>query len=320
MYVVATFTCARPLCLESYRTTVSATSYAPVALPPISPLSSSTTGTLSKLVFATASVGYAIVGTGRSSTLYATFDGARTWHRRVVSVPGVIESVAVTTTRIYLEVANCAVTVPYCQNFRFASSPLSADHWASRQIPVSRTSAEGSFFGPVAARGTDVWVTETGSRAFVVHSRNSGRNFTLTASPQLLSVTGCALTVASPTTVWAQCSTGMLKGFWFTSDTAHSWTYVATPKPVSGTGGGFFDPVSGNLAFLARGGPTNELERVSNHARTVTSVGHLACPDVLSMVFVDASRGLAACEDFTYSFLEVTSDGGATWRHVAITP
>jgi hypothetical protein len=237
-----------------------------------------------------------------------------------VSVSGAIESIAATTTRLYLEVANCAVTVPYCQNFRLASSPLSADHWTSEPIPVSRTSAEGSFFGPVAARGSDVWVTETGSRAFVVHSTDEGRTFTLIASPELLSVTGCALTVASPTTLWAQCSTGMLDGFWFSADTARSWTYVATPKPVSGTGGGFFDPVSANLAFLARGSPANVVERVSNHAHTVTSVGRLACPDVLSMVFVDASHGLAACEDFTYSFLEVTSNGGATWRHVAITP
>lgn len=319
-YVVASFTCAHPLCLRLYRTTVSATHFSLVSLPPVRSSPGSPTGTLASLVFANTNVGYAVVGTGSSTTLYATFDGARSWHRRIVTIPGVIESVAATTTKLYVEVANCAVTVPYCQNFRLATSALSADRWTSARIPVSRTSAEGSFFGPITARGSDVWVTETGSRAFVVHSRDAGRTFTLVASPQLLSVTGCALTATSATTLWAQCSTGMLDGYWFSGDAARSWTYVATPKPVAGTAGGLFDPVSADLAYLARGGTTNPLERITNHAHTVATVGRLSCPTIIALTFVDASHGLAACEDYTYSFLEVTRDGGATWHHVAIAP
>jgi hypothetical protein len=313
IYVVGTSTCSRPLCLDLYRSSVAAAQFARVALPPIGPAPGSLTGTLEHLVFANAQIGFAIVGTSRSTTLFATFDGARTWHRRNVTVSGVVESIATTPSVLYLEVANCAVTVPYCQNFRVARSNLSAVRWTSTPIPQSRTSAAGSFFGPLAALGPNVWVTETGSRAFVAQSRDSGRTFKLSASPELLSVAGCSLTATSTTTLWAQCPTGMMEGFWFSGNDGRSWTYLSLR--VAGTAGSYFDPVSPTLAYLTRGEPTNVLVRITNSARTVTTVGHLGCPNLLALTFVDLNHGLAVCAVNSVTSLEVTANGGATWQH-----
>ncbi len=318
IFVVGSPTCSRPLCLGLYRTSVTATGFAQVALPPVTSSSGSLTGTLEHLVFANARIGFAVMGSSRATTLYATFDGARTWHRRDVTVSGVIESVAATPSALYLEVANCAVTVPYCQNFRVARSNLSAVHWTSTPIPQSRTSAEGSFFGPLAALGLDVWVTETGSRAYVAQSRDSGRTFKLTASPELLSVAGCGLTATSSTTLWAQCPTGMMEGFWFSGSDGRSWTYLSLR--VAGTAGSYFDPVSPSLAFLTRGEPSNVLVRITNSAHTITTVGSLGCPNLLALTFVDLDHGLAVCAVSSVTYLETTATGGATWQRATITP
>jgi hypothetical protein len=39
---------------------------------------------------------------------------------------------------------------------------------------------------------------------------------------------------------------------------------------------------------------------------------------VLGLAFGDVHHGVAACDDVTWSYLEATRDGGATWRRVAI--
>ncbi|MFI5035361.1 MAG: hypothetical protein ACHQFZ_04055 [Acidimicrobiales bacterium] len=318
LYVVGSVTCPQNLCLRLYRTTVAATAFTQLTLPPVAPASGSVTGTLDHLVFASPTVGYALLDATGTPKLYATFDGARTWRRWKLTTPGIVESIAATPRTLYLEVAFCAVTVPYCDHFRVARSPLTADHWTSTAIPDSATSAQGSIFGPLAAHGDEVWVTETGSRAYLARSLDAGHHFTLLPAPQLLSVTGCTLSADSATSLWAQCPTGLQESFWFSANAARSWTYVVTPRPVFGTGGGFFDPVSASLAYLAGGSSFDTLLRVTNGARDVTAAGRLVCPSLLGLRFTDLDHGLAVCTAYTLSYLEVTADGGATWRRVAI--
>lgn len=319
VYVAAAGQCLNASCLELFRTTTAGGGFTREALPPVAPASGSVTGTLSRLDFASVDVGFALLEVAGSPRLYATSNGARSWHRWKVDAPGVVESVAVTPRELYLEVADCAVTVPYCDNFRIVRSPVTGAHWTSTPIPTSASSAEGSFFGPIAAVGDDVWATETGSRAFVVRSLDEGHHFTLIAAPQLLSVTGCALTAFSATRVWAQCPTGMQEVFWFTSNVAKSWTYVDTPRPVYGTGGGLFDPVSATLAYLAGGASFDSLLRITGGARHVAVAGRLECPSLLGLAFSDQDHGLAACSSYSTSYLEVTANGGATWHRVAVT-
>ena len=114
IYVVASGSCLSASCLELLRTTVSAEHFTAVTFPPIGLESGSVTGTLSDLVFAIANVGFAVLDAAGSPRLFATSDGARSWHRWALRVPGIVQSVAVTSDTLYLEMAFCAVTVPYC--------------------------------------------------------------------------------------------------------------------------------------------------------------------------------------------------------------
>jgi hypothetical protein len=318
VYVVTAGACESASCLHLFRTTTSARTFTSEALPPTAPSSGNVTGTLSHLVFASATVGFAVLDSSGVPRLFATHDGARSWHRWKLSVPGIVESVAVTSNTLYLEMADCAVTVPYCDNFRVARTPVSAPRWTSSPIPESRASARGTLFGPLAASGTSVWVTETGTRAYLARSHDGGHRFALVGSPQLMSVTGCALSATTPRDLWAQCSTGMDEVLWFSANDGTSWTYLDTPRPISGTGGGFFDPVAGSLAFLAGGASSSTLLRVSDAARHVVPVGRLVCPSLLGLSFSDAVHGLAVCSSYSTSYLEATSTGGATWTQIAI--
>ncbi|MDE3064770.1 MAG: hypothetical protein KGJ36_03770 [Acidobacteriota bacterium] len=317
VYMVTEGPCASAACLHLFRTTVNAASFTTESLPPVSLSSGALTGTLDRLVFATTTTGFALLSAGTSPRLYATHDGGRTWSRWMLRIPGVAQSMAASSTTVYLEMAFCSVTVPSCDNYRIARSPIAGAHWTSTAIPHS-PSARGTLFGPLAASASSAWLTETGTRTFLARSRDAGRHFTLVPAPQLVSVAGCALTATSPSSLWAQCPTGMLEALWFSGDDGGSWTYLNTPRTLSGTGGGFFDPVSASLAYVAGGLSFPSLVRFTDAARRVTRVGALSCPNLLGLAFTDVDHGLAVCSEYSTSYLEVTADGGASWRHVAV--
>ena len=107
-------------------------------------------------------------------------------------------------------------------------------------------------------------------------------------------------------------------------DGGTSWNRAPTNQ-FMGTGGGAFDPVSSDLAYLDYGltlpSGARNLYRITNSGRTMTAVGRLAGNNVYGLVFTDATHGLAACvRDSTdaTTYLLRTSDGGATWRRMSL--
>jgi hypothetical protein len=179
----------------------------------------------------------------------------------------------------------------------------------------------GTFDLRVAAVGKDVWVSEQTRYSVVYSSTNAGATWQSRGELNLGSVSGCALTAMSSSVLWAGCPTGMMESFFYSSNGGVSWRPVLQ-RGYSGTGGGFFAPVSATTAFLDYGESARNVFKVSAPSLRESYVGELECADVLSVAFVNASNGAAVCSKDSgtsmIQVLEVTSDGGARWHAQAI--
>lgn len=321
MYVVDLVGCQQLQCLRLYRTSVSATNFIAVSLPPLSEVAGILTGDLNRLVFATSNVGYALVGSSEPLTLYKTMDGARTWHRVTIASGRSIVGLSVSAPSIYTVTANCSSSGAKCGDYQLNRSTLNATKWTSSAIPHTPKSQvfDGNFSPNVGAFANEVWISEiTHAGSTIFKSHDQGKTFTPLAANKLGSVSGCALTAASATSLWAACPTGMDVSFFHSSDGGATWSIIPS-KQFSGTGGGAFDPVSAGLAYLAYGeqGP---LDRINSAGRSVTVVGRMVCSSLYSSLeylsFTDATHGLVLCfpgGSWKGERLLRTSDGGVHW-------
>jgi hypothetical protein len=288
-------------------------------------------GSLDQIVFASTTEGFALEG-GNSGegvnngvTLYATYDGARTWKKVREPVGDALSRIAVTPSTLYGVTMHCAkqpVGNVGCLNYRLARTSLKSWHWTSTAIPNGNKYPWG-FLGGVAAFGPMVWMSEGAKWSLLVASTDHGATFrTFTPKfPALASVAGCELSAFSATALWAECPTGMEVSFAFSGDAGAKWNSVPTNQ-FMGTGGGFFDPVSSTLAYLDYGG-SRPLYRVSNAGRTMTKAGRLRCSSVNSsvnaLVFTSERSGLAICvpgDDLSQARMVRTTDAGATWSQI----
>jgi len=315
IYLVGSVKCRRALCLRLLRTDNVGAAFTVVTLPPVAAVKGSATGSLNRLVFANVDDGYALLGNDQATTLYVTTNGARSWHKEEIA-PGVsVYSFAATANALYVVTVRCPGANQNCVDYRIDRSSLAAAHWTSTSIPHS-SFYPGGFVGAIAAYGNDVWVSEQlAGPAYVYFSSNGARTFTHFVEPLLGSVSGCDLTAMSPTSLWAQCPTGMMVSFFHSSDGGRRWTSVS-PEPMSGTGGGYFDPVSAGLAYIDYGIAPHNFYRLGTNLSTADHVGELKCHDVL-FAFTDALNGLAMCsQDFETWTLERTVNGGVGWKIV----
>jgi hypothetical protein len=321
IYVLGSHKCATSSCFGLYRTTVSASNFTRVSPPPITSLPGSSIGNLDKLVFASPNDGYALVGGCDPSSLFATNNAARTWHRVEIALNQCILGIAVTSTSLYTVTAQCSPIGEKCHGYQLNRSALAATHWTGRSLPESiHLKAGYGFFDPtVGAYGANVWISEIAPNQFPLFiSHNEGKTFTKSSSVQLGNVAGCAITAISNSSLWAACPTGMQVSFAHSSDGGNQWTSI-TQQQFFGTGGGYFDPVSESVAYLDYGqtSPRN-IYRLTNDGKTATPVGELNCTDV-SLVFTSVSTGVALCSrNYTDWLLVRTSDGGARWSRVLI--
>jgi hypothetical protein len=325
VYVVARTSCAS-FCLQLWRTTDDATAFERRALPPVEKVHGAPAGTLDELIFANAEDGYAVIGAKRG-TLYATFNGARSWHKEKDPTPNGLSDLTASSTELYAVTSHCAKQKNGnvgCTDYRLLRSPLTSLTWSSSPIPNGLKYPWG-FLGNVAAHGNDVWLTEGARWSLIATSHNEGVTFTTSTSRPLISVAGCDLTSTSSRDLWAQCPTGMQASFAYSSDGGEHWLTVPT-KQFMGTGGGYFDPVSNNLAYLDYG-TTQPFDRVTTNGShiTETQVGVLSCSRINSSIgdltFTSRLDGLAICypgDAWADARVERTSNGGATWRRVEL--
>lgn len=323
VYVVGSVKCSYVLCLRLRRTSDNGEHFTSVSLPPVPANPESATGMLNKMVFANADVGYALIGGGYTDVgynppaiLYATFNGARTWHREKIAQGVGIFAFEAAAGQIYAVTAHCKATSVPCRDYRLQHSSLAAKKWSSRTIPGYRYGLELNLFG---AFGSHVWldVTQSGQ---IDTSNDDGVTFSEAAHNKLGSPGTCNLTAVSTKALWAECPTGMMVAFFYSHNAGAQWTTIPT-NSFAGTGGGSFDPVSVKLAYLDYGpnSTKSELYRISHSGSQLTKVGQIDCSTDLSIAFTDRDHGLALCQQNGATASEEllrTSDGGASWQRV----
>jgi hypothetical protein len=320
IYVVGSTKCSQKLCLRLRRTTDNGTHFTSVSLPPVPPNPEETTGMLTSLVFANANVGYALLGGGpfdvgynQPSVLYATFNGAKTWHKETIAKGDSIFAFEASTSEIYAVTAHCHGTTLPCQDYQLARSTLAAKKWIGRSIPGYSDGLEIDLFG---AYGSDVWLDVT-QLGLLDTSHDDAKNFTQRSASHMASPGTCDLTATSSSTIWAKCPTGMLANFQLSTDGGVRWRVIPTPE-YANTGGGNFDPVSSSLAYFDQGpGRKNtKIYRIVNGGRKLTFAGTVNCHESLSYVFTSKAHGLALCltgPSLSNGQLFSTSSGGASW-------
>ena len=298
VFVLATTGCALPSCLRLFRSTSAAESFTRENPPPVRAEQGTFAGTLRSMQFANVSDGYAIVGTNDPTSLYATNNGARTWHK--VTIQKGVTTLGLTTTlhEIYAITGICS-TKGSCHDYRIARSPLSANRWTSSPMPMGHSAKYGMWGFPYVpdAFGNDVWISEQ------------------PPGPALIPETAVAL--------WADCPTGMQESFFFSKNAGVTWT-SAPQQQFMGTGGGSFDPVSASLAFLDYGGP-GPFVRITTSPRKATTIGAPSCSkdsSIGDLTFTNGRDGLSICSPNSSQAgvrLVKSIDGGKKWLSVSLT-
>ena len=321
VFILTSRSCTTKPCLKLLRTDNEARSSTAVTLPPVGAQQGAPMGDLERMIFVNQEEGFISEVSGRGSILYETLDGARSWYK--VSTPKDVDvgGFAATTKDLYLVTMRCSKQKngnEGCLDYRLARSSLKARVWKSTPLPNGKNYPWG-FLGNVVAFGDRVWTTEGAKWYLLVSSHNSGRTMTTSSSRDLMSVAGCELSAESTTALWAECPTGMQDSFASSTNGGATWRNSRVGQ-FMGTGGGWFDPVSSDLAVLDYGGTgqARNIFRMTSSSAAVTPVGHLSCTGVTSMVFLDESEGLAACSDGRSTELLRTTDGGASWGDVAL--
>jgi hypothetical protein len=324
VYLVTSTGCLSPSCLRMYRTTAGASTFTPVTAPPVKGERQGIANTtLSRLVFANVNDGYAEVGRSFPLALYATSNGAKSWRQVTLPSRDDLLGITVTSALVYITMANCSSKKGNCSQYRVWRSSLAARHWTV--LPSLWTTGSGpkdNYYGPdVAAFANTVWELETGyQKVNLWISHDKGRTFSHVATPDLVSVAGCSLMPMSLTNLWAECPTGMDVSFLDSHDGGAQW-HPFTRGIFSGTGGGDFDPISSNVAYLDYGIVNirgSNLFRIADGGLRPTAVDSLKCTNI-SLLFTNESDGLADCDtNYTSNQLLRTADGGSHWESVPL--
>ena len=323
VYVLATTGCAKPSCVHLIATTVTGRRDSRVALPPLQHFREGLGGTtLQSLSFTNGGQGYALVGTASTMSLYVTHDGAATWHK-VPAMSGVtFQRITVTGSVVYATMAKCAGFDVDCVDVTIAKSALWPIHWTALRLPEIPNNGLNGGISEVSADVTSVWLSETEDNAEVIwRSTNEGTTFHQTTEPRLVSIDGCGLDLITPVDAWAQCPTGMLVSFFYSSDAGAHWVSVPQ-RPFAGTSGGFFAPSWNSVAYIDYGDTPSNVYRVDMNNDVALQVGELHCDDTQSPVFLAGGSGLVVCTaehgSTQSTSLYSTSDGGAVWHKVGL--
>lgn len=317
VYAIAASACTAT-CVTLTRVTDGGLHLTRVTAPGIAPVSGESTGDLQSMVFANVDDGIVLLGPPASAPGgEVTTNGAASWSKVAFGNGLSILSLTATPTEYYAVAARCPHASLGCTGARLLRSPTSSIDWST--VALANSAGIGTFGASVTAAGGDVWIAEatTNGSPRLATSHDGGTTFSLRAEPPLSAVDTCAITATSATSLWARCPTGMLVSFLHSTDGGAAWHSI--PLGItSNTGGSWFDPVQGDLATFASGGPGDELETVTGGTK-VTRVHHVPLALVSGLVFTAPETGLAAgtpSPGADKMFLSRTADGGHSWHVV----
>jgi photosystem II stability/assembly factor-like uncharacterized protein len=331
IYVLWSGSCKGVRCFRLMRSSDGGQTFRQVATPPINTGSTnadSATGSLDQLVFANAEDGYATENFwGKRSTLYATFNGGRTWHQVQIKGAQVIQSLTSSRTSFYAITATCDAGHSQCTNWKLSSSTLNTAKWASTALPanVLRDAMAPGLGLELAAYGAATWIVSQSKRGLqqLARSTNGGRSFVVRSERALDGAGICQLVPTSELSLWATCAQGMqLSELLHSADGGEHWTESAfrTPDPAAF---GSFDPVSSDVAYATEGADTPNVQsiyRVLANSNRMSVVGHLPTRNntFYSLMFVNARQGVAYAFEGQGATQPIwsTNDGGRSWRQV----
>jgi photosystem II stability/assembly factor-like uncharacterized protein len=314
-------------CFRLQRLDASARGPAPFLPAPLLRSKAYTQGGLEQLVFANVSDGYALVSApkGESPTLYATFDGARTWHREAFVKGETPESITASQDAFYsVGSLKCSKAHALCEIWRIGRTAVGSRHWSAVSRSYNFTHEANYPF--VAAFGSHVFVTtqEQGKPYHTLFgaSNDDGRTFIVNVVPILSSVNGCELQPSSALTIWAECDDGMISGeIEISTDGGGHWRVVYVDHPGEPFDFGTIDPVSSDLTYSDNGRYASQLWRLSDEADRSTLAGKLPYPQVATLAFTDVARGFALSATIGPTSRQVlyeTSDAGRHWKRLYI--
>ncbi|MHB8246566.1 MAG: hypothetical protein ACYDGN_14700 [Acidimicrobiales bacterium] len=293
-------------------------------------------GSVNSLVFANRADGYALESDPANpleTKVYATTDGARTWHRVAFASHTSIYRMVSSSKEFYAILVRCSgsTTSETCDESRLGRSKLGSRTWSSVAIPGITTADSVG----VSVQGSQVLLNyqadTAGAKSMLLTSRDGKGPFTSRSLPSLAGGAICDRT-AMQGGVWAICPGGMMVTYLHSPSEQGPFTRVWV---YPGTGGGGFAPVTGKVAYRYTGVastdpaiPANELQRTTNGGTTFSPVRRMPFTgfSASELLFFNAEDGLALgavlpasgnVNQEVFTLFE-THDGGRSWSKVSL--
>ncbi len=330
LYVVSQSTaCTQRQCKRLVRSNNGGRTFFAVSMPPVTAIRGMNVPQVAGLYFANPNDGYVeeYTSTGTkwaTSSLFATFNGGRTWRSVAITPHPSIYGFA-TSSRFFYALTEECTAKGMCSDNELSRSRVGTTKWTPMSIP--REIRKYSNDLQVAAFGSSVWLTAQNQLTapyspYVATSVNAAESFTVRVQPLLQSVGACVIQPASSTVVWAECDDGNMQGdVLYSNDGGDQWGVEPHGK-LAHFGLGVFDAVSPALAYFINEQYPRTLFRTSSGSANARSVGTL--PRDAFWFSLDMTSGLngAALSDgpggSNLYRLWRTVDGGRQWSRVII--
>jgi photosystem II stability/assembly factor-like uncharacterized protein len=257
---------------------------------------------VSQLRFASPLDGYAF-----GPELWQTADGGATWAN--VLIPGQVTELEAADGEAYALITD-AGSANSTSN-ELLTAPVGSHQW--RQVSTPTPLGYGAQF---ALSGPNLYVLGGNGDLVLLYSTDKGAQFSQRVDPCTAGLGGSVTAAADGTsTLWAACPTGMMAEAMLSTDGGVTWR-VATATgafPNSLTLAAASSSVA--LASPAPETLSGALVRTTNGGSTYAAVLSGSSPSSVSWVgFSDPSRAYALLAGSLFE----SSDGGSTWRSVAL--
>jgi photosystem II stability/assembly factor-like uncharacterized protein len=283
-------------CSAILRTTDGGSSFAGIPSPPVS------ASDVSQLRFASPLDGYAF-----SPELWQTANGGANWTN--VPIPGQVTELEAADGEAYVLVTGAGSS--NSTSNELLAAPVGSQLW--RLVPTPTPLGYGAQF---ALSGPNLYVLGGNGDLALLYSADQGVQFSQRVDPCTAGLGGSVTVAADGTsTLWAACPTGTMAEAMLSTDGGVTWRVatatgafpnsltlaaasssvtLASPAP---------ETLSGALVWTTNGGSTYTVVLSGSNPSSVSWVG-----------FSEPSRAYALLAGSLFE----SSDGGATWRSVAL--